>query len=175
MHRRHLLNFLGMGNNRVSLSVTTIEEIRQGGSHWAALLPCQQAAKGREGPRVIFMGRLTSDPNDIRVFGRAIGMAYRAGRDDASPADIELRSWKEQWSRYIRVHDAEFVAGTMENGVSLNELMDSLNADSFASTQRNATRGKGNTNPRHAYRQQAAVELSAEGFFWVKPTASGCI
>ena len=161
------VKLLGMGNNRVSLSVATIEEIRQGGSHWAACYLANRRPRGVKDHAVIFMGRLTSDPNDIRVFGRAIGMAYRAGRDDASPADIELRSWKEQWSRYIRVHDAEFVAGTMENGVSLNELMDSLNADSFASTQRNATRGKGNTNPRHAYRQQAAVELSDEGFFWL--------
>ena len=116
---------------------------------------------------VIFMGRLTSSPNDIRVFGRAIGMAYRPIRDDATPADIQLRPWKEKWSRYIRVHNAEFVDGTIANGVSLNELMDTLKADSFASTQRNAARGEGNTNPRHAYRQQAAVKLSPEGLSWL--------
>ena len=65
------------------------------------------------------------------------------------------------------MHHAEFVDGTMANGVSLNELMDTLKADSFASTQRNAAREKGNTNPRHAYRQQAAVKLSPEGLFWL--------
>ena len=74
----------------------------------------------------IFMGRLTRDPNDIRVFGWAIGMQHKPGRDDATLADIELRPWKEQWSRYIRVDRAEFVAGTMVNGVSLNELMNPL-------------------------------------------------
>ena len=116
---------------------------------------------------VIFMGRLTRDPNDIRVFGWAIGMQHKPGRDDATLADIELRPWKEQWSLYIRVDRAEFVAGTMVNGVSLNELMDTLEAYSFASTQRNATHRRGNTNPRYAYRQQAAVELSAEGHSWL--------
>jgi hypothetical protein len=55
----------------------------------------------------------------------------------------------------------------MENGVSLNELMDTLGADSFAPTQRNTLRGEGNTDPRKAYRQQAAAELSAEGFSWL--------
>ena len=55
----------------------------------------------------------------------------------------------------------------MENGVSLNELMDTLGADSFAPTQRNALSGKGNTDPRRAYQQQAAVELSAEGYSWL--------
>ncbi|MEI4232629.1 hypothetical protein [Roseovarius sp. D22-M7] len=38
----------------------------------------------------------------------------------------------------------------MENGVSLNELMDTLAAESFAPTQRDAARGKGNaTRKRH--------------------------
>ena len=161
------VKLLGMGDNRVPLSVSTIEEIDGGGCHWAACYPANKRPRGVKDDAVIFMGRLTSDPNDIRVFGRAIGMAYRAERDDASPADIELRPWKEKWSRYIRVHHPEFVAGTMENGVSLNELMDTLKADSFASTQRNAARGKGNTNPLHAYHQQAAVALSTEGRSWL--------
>jgi hypothetical protein len=42
--------------------------------------------------------------------------------------------------------------------------MDTLGAESFAPTQRTTLRGEGNTDPRKAYRQQAAVELSAEGF-----------
>ena len=68
-------------------------------------------------------------------------MAYREERDDATQADIDRRPWRARWSRYIRVHHAEFVDGTMDNGVSLGELMSALGADSFASTQRNATRG----------------------------------
>jgi hypothetical protein len=56
----------------------------------------------------------------------------------------------------------------MANGVSLNELMGALGANSFSPTQRNAERGEGNTDPRRAYQQQAAVELSADGFSWLK-------
>lgn len=55
----------------------------------------------------------------------------------------------------------------MANGVSLNELMDALGANSFVPTQRNATHGAGNTDPRKAYRRQAAVELSNEGRTWL--------
>jgi hypothetical protein len=51
----------------------------------------------------------------------------------------------------------------MNNGVSLNELMDTLKAHSFAATQRNSAKGQGNTDPRKAYRQQAAVELTSRG------------
>ena len=45
--------------------------------------------------------------------------------------------------------------------------MDTLEANSFAPTQRNAACGQGNTNPRRAYLQQATVELSPAGSSWL--------
>jgi hypothetical protein len=51
--------------------------------------------------------------------------------------------------------------------VSLNEMMHLLKADAFVTTQRHARDGMGNTDPRWAYRQQAAVELSREGRAWM--------
>lgn len=114
----------------------------------------------------MFIACLTDEP-DIRIFGRAIGMKYQQGRDDATPEDIQSRPWKKNWPRYVRVHHAEFVAGAMSNGVSLKKLMDTLERDSFVSTQRNAQSGQGNTNPRRAYLQQPAVELSSKGFSWL--------
>jgi hypothetical protein len=116
----------------------------------------------------MYVARLTEHPNDIRIFGRAVGMAHVDGRDDASAADISQRPWRNEWSRYVRVHQAEFVAGTMANGVSLNALMDELGSEAFAATQRNAAKQKGNTNPRRAYLQAADVELSAQGRAWIR-------
>ncbi len=161
------VKFLGEGDKRVSLSFTTIEEIERAGCHWAVAYPASKRPRGVQDDAIIFIARLTRDPNDIRIFGRAVGMRHQPGRDDATTADIALRPWKEEWPRYIRVHHAEFVAGRMENGISLNELMDTLGADSFAPTQRNVACGEGNTNPRRAYLQQAAAKLSAEGFSWL--------
>ena len=115
----------------------------------------------------MFLGRFVEGPNDTRIFGRAIGLEHQDERDVASVHDIEERSFKERWSYYIRVHHAEFVSGEMANGVSLNELMTSLGSDAFASTQRHAMEGAGNTNPRHSYQQHAAVELSREGQAWL--------
>lgn len=161
------VKFLGKSNNRVPLAFSTIDEIKRAGCHWAVAYPASKRPKVVKDDAVIFIARLTRDPNDIVVFGRAIGMRYVPGRDDATPEDIERRDWKAKWPRYIRVHHAEFVAGTMANGVSLNELMKALGANSFVPTQRNAARGEGNIEPRRAYLQQAAVELSAEGFSWL--------
>ncbi|MER9671432.1 phospholipase D-like domain-containing protein [Mesorhizobium sp. M0208] len=161
------VKFLGEGDNRVPLAFPTIEEIERSGCHWAVAYPATKRPRMVKDDAVIFIARLTYDPNDIRVFGLAIGMHHVPARDDATPEDITHRDWKATWSRYIRVHHAEFVAGTMANGISLNELMGALGANSFASTKRNASRGEGNTDPRKAYQQQAAVELSNQGTSWL--------
>jgi hypothetical protein len=161
------VKFLGQGSERELLSLSTIDEVRRAGCHWVLSYPAKKRPSGVHDDAVMFISRLTKDPNDIRVFGRAIGMRYVPGRDDATKEDIKLRPFMAKWPHYIRVHHAEFVAGTMANGVSLNELMATLGADSFLPTQRNVARGAGNTNPRTAYRQQAAVELSSQGFSWL--------
>jgi len=161
------VKFLGEGDNRVAPDFLTMDEIRRAGCHWAVAYPASKRPTGVQDGAVIFIGRLTKEPNDIRVFGRAIAMRHVPGRDDATPADIALREWKATWPRYVRVHHAEFVRGPLHNGVSLNALMDKLKARSFAATLRNARKGVGNTDPRRAYRQQAAVELSLEGAGWL--------
>jgi hypothetical protein len=161
------VKFLGEGHNRVALDFSTLEEIQRAGCHWAVAYPASKRPTGVQDGAVILIGRLTKEPNDIRIFGRAIAMRYVPGRDDATPADIVMREWKKTWPRYVRVHHAEFVRGSMNNGVSLNTLMDRLKARSFAATMRNMQKGTGNTDPRRAYRQQAAVELSPEGAAWL--------
>ena len=160
------VKFLGEGHNRAPISRATIDEIEGSGCHWALPYPAKRRPRSVRDGAVMFIARLTDEP-DIRIFGRAIAMKHDPERDDASPADIARRPWKENWPRYIRVHHAEFVAGTMANGISLNELMERLGSDSFAPTQRNAARSAGNTDPRRAYMQQPAVELSPEGLSWL--------
>jgi len=161
------VKFLGSSRDRKPVSSPVIEVLKHEGCHRVLAYPTRKCPTSVEDGTVMFMARFTNEPDDIRVFGRAIGMKYHPGRDDASVEDIGLRSWREEYSRYIRVHHAEFVAGSMDNGISLNELMDALGSDSFASTQRNAARGNGNTNPRHAYQQQPAVKLAPQGFAWL--------
>ncbi|WP_170973353.1 phospholipase D family protein [Rhizobium sp. FKY42] len=161
------VKFLGEGNNRVSLSFPVRDEVESALCHWALTYPANKRPTAVKDGALMFISRLTSDPRDIIIFGRAIGMKHVLGRDDASAAEIKARDWKDDWPRYIRVHHAEFVAGTMANGVSLNALMDELGHDAFISTQRNHASGEGNTNPYKAYRQQAAVQLSSQGQKWL--------
>jgi hypothetical protein len=123
---------------------------------------------------VMFLGRLVNQPKDTLIFGRAIGLQYLEGRDDATKADIRRRDWKAKWPRYIRVHSGEFVNGTLSDGVSLNEMMDELGSDSFAPTQRHASAKYGNTNPRTSLMQKAAIELTPQAIAWLNTRLDQC-
>ena len=161
------VKFAGTASNRAPLSRSTLDEIKSSHCSRVCSYPAGKRPRSvRDGARM-FIGRLTEGPQDIRVFGRAIGMQHVPELDDASPDDIKLRPWNKEWPHYIRVHDGEFVDGTLVNGVSLSQLMDVLGANAFASTQRNGLAGEGNTDPRKAYLQQAAVKLSDEGCNWL--------
>ena len=160
------VKFLGTSNDRAPASTSTKEVVQVSGCHRTLNYPRNKRPRAPKDGAVMFIARLTDEP-DIRVFGRAIALEHQPGRDDATDEDIALREWVSDWPHYVRIHPAEFVNGTMGDGVSLHALMDSLGAKSFATTQRNSARGHGNVDPRRAYRQQAAVELSAEGFEWL--------
>lgn len=162
------VKFFGEGLNRVPWSFDVLEEVRRSGCHWACTYPASRRPRAvREGD-ALFVGRLVEDPNDTLIFGRAIGRKHRPGHDEATPAEIEARRWKAKWSNYIRVHHAEFVAGPMQNGIRLSELMHVLGSEAFASTQYNARVGNGrNVNPRKAFMRQPSVRLSAGGAAWL--------
>ncbi len=161
------VKFFGKSTDRASRHMSTLDEVRRSGSHWACSYPTGARPRQVRDGALMFMGRMVHSPNDTLIYGRAVGMAYEEGRDDASPADLRRRPWKSDWSRYVRVHHAEFVAGSLSNGVSLNELMDVLQANAFAPTQRNARFGYGNTNPRRAYLRRPSVELAPAGYTWL--------
>jgi hypothetical protein len=161
------VKFFGEGHNRLGRDFSVLSEVDRAGCHWACSYPSSKRPRQVQDGAILFMGRLVARPNDTMIFGRAIGMKYQDGRDDATDADIKKRTWKVKWPRYIRVHDAEFIDGTLGNGISLSELMDDLGANAFASTKRNLEAGVGNTNPRTAYAQQAQVELSPAAIGWL--------
>jgi PLD-like domain len=165
--RQAFVKFFGESHNRASRSMAVLEEVSRSGSHLACTYPKGKRPRQVEDGALMFMGRMVKEPSDILIYGQAVGMRHVPGRDDASTADIALRPWKERWPHYVRVHHAEFVAGDLANGISLNELMNALQSNAFLATQRNVTKGKGNTDPRRAYMQKAAVELSPQARIWL--------
>ena len=166
---RAFVKFVGTSSSRFLLTDPVFYLLEYSGTHWAVCYPKNKRPRNVKDGDVVFIGALTKgSENDIRIYGRAIAMAHDDDRDTATPEEIRKRKRKKDFPAYIRVHHAEFLAGTLENCVSLYQLMNDLDSDSFASTQGNAARGDGNTNPRRAYMQQPAVQLSDRGFDWLE-------
>jgi hypothetical protein len=162
------VKFFGSNTTRADRSLGILDEVKRSGNHFACTYPRGRRPRAVRDGAVIYMGRLVSDPNDIIIYGKAIGSRHDPLRDDASEAELQLRPWKARWPHYVRVHDAEFLDATLADGVSLRELMESLSWRAFSSTRRNHERGTGNQDPRRALRQQPAVELSEDGARWLE-------
>jgi hypothetical protein len=161
------VKFFGEGHNRADRAASTFAEVQRSGCHWACTYPAGKRPRAVRDGDTIFVGQLVAHPNDTMIFGRVIGRKHRDGQDDATPQDVDRRSFKARWPHYIRVHHGRFVAGSLGNGVSLAELMDTYGPNAFASTSKNAAAGQGNTDPRKAFRQQAQVRLTPEAATWV--------
>jgi HKD family nuclease len=161
------VKFFGEGHRRVDRSTLVFDEVKSSGSNWALTYPRRKRPRNVKDGALMFMARFVDHPSDAFIYGRAIGMRHRPGVDEATAADIKKRKWWRKWSNYVTVHNPEFVNGRLSDGISLHELMDALGSNSFASTQRNALRGRGNTDPRQAFRQHASVELSKKGAAWL--------
>ncbi len=161
------VKFLGRSTrqHRAELSATVLEVIESSDCHWV-LRQSVRPRQVHEGA-VMFIGYFTKD-FDIHVFGRAIAKEHVPGTDDENPEDLAENDWRISYPHRTRVQSAEFVAGTLANGVSLNELMKSNGHNSFASTKRNFERRAGNRDPHRAYLQQARVQLAPEGHMWLE-------
>jgi hypothetical protein len=167
------VKFYGRADERSARDRAVPEVVRTSGSHRHCTYPRERRPRQVRDGDVMFIGHLVEGPNDIIVYGRALAWAYEEGRDDASGADLALRPWLERWPHFIRVHDAEFVDGTLAEGVSLGELMDELGAYAFGPTSENADRGVGNVDPRQSIRQAAAIRLSEAGASWLDEELEG--
>lgn len=165
--RQGFVKFFGQGNNRSPCERPVLDAVRSSGSHRICTYPRGRRPRAPRDGDLMFMGHLVSGPNDIKVYGRAIARRYEEGRDDATAEDIARRPWLERWPHFIRVHDLEFLDGTLADGVSLAELMDELGPYAFGPTAENADRGAGNVDPRQSIRQAAAVRLTEAGTSWL--------
>ena len=159
------VKFHGISRDRTPLSRPTLQDIESAG--------CHRVLAYRRRPRIVrdgdlmFVARLTEEPDGSRIYGRAIAMKHQPTRDDATPADVERRSWMSQWSHFVRVHHAEFVQGTLANGIRLRELIDEFDTDSFVRTQERAASGETNIHTLRSLGQKPAVRLTQQAREWL--------
>ena len=164
---QYFVKFFATSAERESRSCSIREFINTTGCHRLCTYPKNKRPRQVRDEDVVFISALVCNPNDILIVGRGLAKAYKQG-DDATEEHIERRPWKKNWPHYIRVHDVEFVSGTLNQGIPFSSLMNDLEAYAFASTLRNLRARKGNIDPRRSYLRQGAVMLSEEGVAWVQ-------
>nr|WP_247645395.1 phospholipase D-like domain-containing protein [Agrobacterium tumefaciens] len=162
------VKFFGRADNRVSLSMGIDEEVIRSGSHWACTYPSGKRPRQVRDGAIMFMARMVQARSDYIIYGRAISREHRPILDDATPADVSVRVWKENWPHYVRVHDPVFINGPLSAGVSMVDMMTELGPNSFAPTQRNLNAGSGgNLNPRRAIMRKPHMELTPQAYRWI--------
>jgi len=162
------VKFFGRTDNRASLSMQIDEEVIRSGSHWACTYPIGKRPRQVRDGAIMFMARMVQARSDYVIYGRAIGREHRPFLDDATPADLSVRAWKENWPHYVRVHDPVFINGPLSAGVSMADMMAELGPGSFAPTQRNLNAGNGgNLNPRRAIMRKPHMELTPQAYKWI--------
>ena len=162
------VKFFGSANRRAVRTLAVDELIAENGANWACTYPETKPPRQVEDGDVIYMGRLVHSPNDLMIFGKAIGRRHRDDEDIANAAEIALRPWKADWPRYVRVHEGRFLDGTLEDGIPMSEMLTALGPDAFASTQRNAERKAGNTDPFASYGRKAHMLLTDQSRAWIE-------
>jgi hypothetical protein len=161
------VKFFGTNRDRAPRTRTTLSAVQRAGNNKECAYPAGKRPRQVLDGAVMFMGRLIEDPNDVMIYGRAIAKHYEEGADEATEDDFRIREWRRGCPHYIRVRSAEFMGGTLTQGVSLNELMDVLGVEAFEATRRNWEMGRGNTDPRRSIGPQPAVLLSRQASAWV--------
>jgi len=165
--RPSFIKFFGSSDDIAQRFWTTLSAVQRAGNHAVCAFPAGRRPRQIEEGALIFMSRLVGGPKDIMIYGRAIARRHEDGVDDASEDDLRVREWRRRFPHYIRVHSAEFMGGTLAQGVSLNELMDVLSVEAFESTMRNWAAGRGNTDPRRSIGPQPAVQLTPRASAWI--------
>ncbi|OAN56834.1 phospholipase D family protein [Sphingobium sp. TCM1] len=162
------IKFFGTARNRADRTVRVDDMIAENGANWACTYPESKPPRQVQDGDVIYMGRLVQNPNDLLIFGKALGRRHRDKEDRASKKEIAVRGWKADWPRYVRVHDGQFLDGTLADGISMSEMLRDLGADAFASTQRHARDQSGNTDPFASYGRKAHMLLTDESRAWIE-------
>lgn len=164
----YYVKFLGSANDRVDLDFPVKEEIDRALCHYACGFPLNKKPRQVKDGDVIFMARLTKNPNDYAIFGKAMALKYTEGRDEATEKEKEERIWKKKWPIYLRVKEPVFINGTMADCVLMNDLVAKFEYDSFPSTRLRFDNGEVDIKPTKSLMQKAYIKLTHNAAEWLE-------
>lgn len=166
--KNYYIKFFGGADNRVESVFSIKEEIERSLCHYACCYPLKKKPKQVNDGDIIFMARMTKNPSDYAIFGKATALKYTEGRDKASDQEIKERPKKNKWPIYLRVKDPIFINGEMKDGILLSDLINEFKYNSFSSTKQNFDIGKGNIDPRKSLMRKPHIKLTHASAEWLE-------
>ena len=166
--RNYYIKFFGNADNRVGLDFLVTEEIDRALCHYACGFPLNKKPQQVKEGDIVFMARMTENPYDYAIFGKAIAHKYTEGRDKASKQEIAQRPWKKNWPIYLRVKDPVFINGTMADGILLSDLINKFDYDSFPSTRKRFEKGEKCIRPTKSLMRKPYVKLTHNSAEWLE-------
>jgi len=169
--RRYFIKFFGKADDRLHLKDKVIDDLHNGCSHFALSFSRNKKdsrpRRYRDGD-VVFMARMTKEPNDYSIFGRAITYSHNDKRDVANHEDVQEINWLKDWPILVRVKEPVFIDSTFFNCPSLYDLIDDLDYDSFASTKKRYDNGNRDIKSKNTLMRKGDVTLSDSGAQWME-------
>jgi hypothetical protein len=168
-NRNYYVKFIGTGYNREPLSFSTKVVIDKALCHYACGFSQNKKPRQIQDGDIIYMARMTINPNDYAIFGKAEAIKFVDGRDEATPQEIQERPWKKDWPIYLRIKNPIFINGTLNDCVFLYDLIKQLDYESFPSTQLRYLNGERDINPYNSLSQQPYIKLTTKAVEWLEP------
>lgn len=168
-NKNYYIKFFGTADNRVALNFSTKEEIDRALCHYACGFSQNKKPRQIQQGDIIYFARMTYDPLNYAIFGKAEAIKFKDVRDEATELEIKERPWKKDWPIYLRVTNPVFIDGSMSDCVLLYDLIKSLDYESFPSTKYRFEKGERNINPYKSLSQQAYVKLTTTAVEWLEP------
>ena len=167
--KSYYIKFFGTANNRKNLKFTVREEIEKALCHYSCGFSENKKPRQIMDGDIIYMARMTYDPYDYAIFGKAEALRFVDIRDRATKGEIAERTWKKDWPIYLRITNPVFIDGTLGDCILLYDLIKALDYDSFPTTRQRYDRGERDINPYKSLSQQAYVRLTQNAVEWLEP------
>lgn len=163
----YYIKFFGKADNRVELDFPIKTEIERALCHYACGFPKNKKPRQVNDGDIIYMARMTENPNDYAIFGKATALKFKDGRDIASDIEIQEREWKRKWSAYLRVEKPIFLNGFMGNGILLSDLVNKFEYDSFPSTRKRYDNGERDIVVNRSLMRKAYIGITHNAANWL--------
>lgn len=167
---RAYVKFIGSANNRVPGRTLVRQIIRDTLCDRAVGFSPNRAPTAFRDGDIVYIARMTDNPNDLIIFGRGIAIEYDAKLHRATKDEIKKGIWNAGWPCLLHLRDTEFVDASLDDCISLRGVMGELGYLTLSSTERNFAWNQNypeehprNVDPHLAVPRQAGLYLASVG------------